>query len=49
MNTTIIVVGKRGVITIPSKIREDLQIQEGDALRVTQELDGTLKIERVGK
>jgi AbrB family looped-hinge helix DNA binding protein len=29
-----IVVGKRGVITLPSKIREALGIEEGTALKV---------------
>lgn len=47
--STVIIVGKRGNITIPIQIREDLQITDGEALRITKNLDGTLTIERVGK
>lgn len=49
MYSTVIIVGKRGNITIPIQIREDLQITDGEALRITKNLDGTLTIERVGK
>lgn len=36
VNTTILV-GKRGVITIPTKVRELLEINEGDPLKVSVE------------
>jgi AbrB family looped-hinge helix DNA binding protein len=38
------VVGKRGIITIPSKIREELQIVEGDAIKVSVINQDELKI-----
>jgi AbrB family looped-hinge helix DNA binding protein len=43
-----IVVGKRGVITLPSKIREALGIEEGTALKVVVTDDCFITIQPIG-
>lgn len=39
-STYSVIVGKRGTITIPSKIRESHEIQEGDVIRITDNGQG---------
>lgn len=42
-----IVVGKRGTVVIPVKVRESLGINEGDALKYIV-VNGIIQIEKVG-
>jgi AbrB family looped-hinge helix DNA binding protein len=44
-----IVVGKRGVITLPSKIRDALGIDEGTALKVVVTDDCFITIQPIGE
>lgn len=46
--SVVVVVGKSGRITIPTTIRNDLGIKEGDALRVSV-VDGVLQIKKLGE
>lgn len=50
--STAVVVGKKGQITIPVKVREEHNIQEGDVVRVISNGQGepiTLEVIRVNK
>lgn len=47
MLSSTIVVGKRGIITIPSKMRDTLGIEEGTPLKVVVTDDGFIVIQPI--